>query len=143
MPELFELRLEVPFVAPDNSAIVSSRLKEAIREAAVDSGVEKVVVEGTLEPTFGQSLPTKEDIGLVLAALSFAIQVGELAWPHLKAFLEKLQARLQKTSSGQRVTAHFRIDDKEVRFENFATREDALVVLTKEYKERFQPRPQG
>lgn len=140
MPELFELRLEVPFVAPDNAAIVSSRLKEAIGRAAVDSGVEKVVVEGTLEPTFGQSLPTREEVGFVLAVLSFAIQVGPIAWPHLKAFWENLQTRLQKTSPGQRVTAHFRIDDKEVRVENF-TKEDAIVVLTKEYEARFKPRP--
>lgn len=142
MPELFELRLEVPVFAPDKSAIVSSRLKEAISEAAVDSGVEEIVVEGKLEPTFGQLLPTKEEVDIILAVVGFAIQQAPTAWPHLKAFLEQLRARLQKATPGAEIKGEITIDKKKIRFEGF-TDEDTIKVITKEYKVYFQPRSQG
>jgi len=141
MSELFELRLEVPFVPPDNSAIVSSRLKEAISKAAVDSGVEKVVAEGKLEPTFGQRLPTKEEVDIVLAILAFTIEQAPKAWPHLKAFLEQLWARLQKATPIA-IKADITIGKKKVHVEGL-TPDDAIKVITKEYEVYFQPRSQG
>ena len=141
MPEPFELRLEVPVIAPDKPAIVTSRLKEAIREAAVDSGVGKVVVEGKLEPTLGQLLPTKEDVDIILAVVGFAIQQAPTAWPHLKVFLEHLQARLQKTTP-TKIKADIAIGKKKISVKEL-TPDDAFKLITKEYEVHFKPRPQG
>ena len=141
MPELFELRLEVPVIAPDKSVIVSSRLKDAISKAAVDSGVEKVVAEGKLEPTFGQLLPTKEEVDIILAVVGFTIQQAPTAWPHLKAFLEQLWGRLQKTTPIA-IKADITIGKKKVHVEGL-TPDDAIKFITKEYEVHFKPRPQG
>lgn len=140
MPELFELRLEVPFVAPANPDTVISRLKEAMRQAADESGLEKVVVEGTLEPTFGQELPDKEGVTFIIAVVAFAIQVGELAWPYVKKWWRKLQGRLSNAAPGQQVTAVVRIGDREVPVDNFTSGEDAIAFLTEEYEVLFRPR---
>ena len=141
MPELFELRLEVPVFAPDKPAIVTSRLKEAISEAAADSGLEKVVAEGKVEPTFGQLLPTKEEVDIILAVVGFAIQQAPTAWPHLKVFLDQLSARLHKTTP-IKIKADITIGKKKVHVEGL-TPDDAIKFITKEYEVHFKPRPQG
>ena len=139
MPTPFELRLEIPFSAPENPAVVSSRLKEAISEAALDSGVREIVKEGNVEPTFGQQLPTEEEVGMILAVLTFII--GELpkAWPHVEAFLEQLRARLRRTSPGTTIKADITIGKKKMHFDGF-TDEDTIKVITREYKVYFEPR---
>jgi hypothetical protein len=141
MAELFELRLEVPVIVPDKPAIVTSRLKEAIGEAAVDSGVEEIVVEGKLEPTLGQLLPTKEEVDVILAVVGFAIQQAPTAWPHLKVFLEQLQARLHKTTP-IKIKAEITIGKKKISVKEL-TPDDTFRLITKEYEVHFKPRPQG
>jgi hypothetical protein len=139
MSASFELRLEIPFFAPDSPGAISDRLKQAINEAAIESDVGEIVKEGKVEPTFSQQLPTKEEVGMVLAVLTFVIEKGPLAWPYLKTFFDQLRARLQKTQKVSTIKADITIDGKKIHLDGF-TDEDTIKVITKEYKMFFQPR---
>jgi hypothetical protein len=141
MSEEFYLRLEIPVVAPDTPTTVSSQLKRAISKAAVDSDVEKVIARGKVEPTFEQRLPTKEEVELSIAILTFVIHEAPTAWPHLKAFLEYLGARLKKTTP-IKINVHIIIGSKKVHVEGL-TPGDAFKLATKECEMYLLPPTKG
>ncbi len=141
MEELFELRLEVPVIAPDNYTTVSSHLKEAISEAAIASGLERVIEKGKLAPTFEQRLPTKEEVELILAVVAFAIREAPKAWPYLKAFLEQLRTRLRKVTQKE-IKAKINIAGKELIVKGL-TSDDSIEFITEKYEVHFRPHSQG
>ena len=144
MAQSFELSLEVPVFSPDKPAEVGSQIREAIREAALDSGLAEVVGADELEPRFAQSLPSKGDIEIVKAVVAFAIQEAPKVWPYLQAFLERLRARLQGTASAERIKAEISIGSRKIRFEGF-TKDDefaaAIGETDKVLRISFGPHP--
>jgi hypothetical protein len=133
MGERFELRLEIPVIAPDTPEAVGASVREAIMEAEAEAGLEEQ------PPTFAQGLPTKEEIELIVAVLALAKVTVEL-WPEIRKFLRKLAARLGKTD--KKINAELRIGDKTVKVEGLGP-EDAVQVLIDKYEVHFRPRKRG
>ena len=133
MGERFELRLEIPVIAPDTPEAVGASVREAILEAEAEAGLEEQ------PPTFAQGLPTKEEIELIVAVLALANVTVEL-WPEIRKFLRKLAARLGKTN--KKINAELRIGDKTVKVEGLGP-EDAVRILIDKYEVHFRPRKRG
>ena len=133
MEERFELRLEIPVIAPDTPETVGAGVRQAVLEAEAEVGFE------AQPPIFAQGLPTKEEIELIVAVLALAKVSVEL-WPEIRKFLRKLAARLGKTN--KRISAELRIGDKTVKVEGLEP-EDAVRVLIDKYEVHFRPRKQG
>jgi hypothetical protein len=133
MEERFELRLEIPVIAPDTPEAVGASVREAIMEAEAEVGL------GEQPPTFAQGLPTKEELELIVAVLALAKVTVEL-WPEIRKFLRKLAAHLVKTN--KKINAELRIGDKTVKVEGLGP-EDAVRVLIDKYEVHFQPRKRG
>jgi len=133
MEERFELRLEIPVIAPDTPETVGTGVRQAVLEAEAEVGFEEQ------PPTFAQGLPTKEEIELIVAVLALAKVTVEL-WPEIRKFLRRLAARLGKTN--KRISVELRIGDKTVKVEGLEP-EDAVRVLIDKYEVHFRPRKQG
>ncbi|MCK4470842.1 MAG: hypothetical protein KAW49_03550 [Anaerolineae bacterium] len=134
MEEGFELRLEIPVIAPDTPETVGVYVRQAILEAEAEAGLTEQ------PPTFAQGLPTKEEIELIVAVLALA-KVGIEVWPEIRKFLRSLATRLGKTLP-VKVNAEVRIGDKTVKVEGL-TPEDAVRVIIDEYEVHFRPRKRG
>ncbi len=139
--DVFQLRLEMEPVVPDTVASLQSRLRDTIDQVIAASGLDALLKGRQPQPTFAQPLPTPEGLEIVIAFLAFAVQVTPLAWPHLKAFLTQLGARLSQATP-LTIKADITIGEKKVQVKGL-TPEDAMRVITEEYEVYFQPRAQG
>jgi len=129
--EGFELRLEIPVIAPDTPKTVSAYVHQAILEAEAEAGLTEQ------PPTFAQGLTTKEQIELIVAALAL-VKVTIEAWPEIRKFLRGLAVRLGKTLP-VKMSFEASIGDKKIRVEGL-TPEDAVCVLIDEYEVSLRPR---
>lgn len=134
MKEKFELRLEIPVLAPDTSQTVGNHVRQAILEAEAEAGLEEQL------PTFAQGLPTKEEIELIVAVLAL-VKVGLEMWPEIRKFLRGLAARLGKTLP-VKINAEVHIGEKKVKVEGL-TPTDAIAVIIDEYEVHFRPHKGG
>jgi hypothetical protein len=129
MKEGFELRLEVPIIAPDTPQDVGAYIRQAILEAEAEVGFEEQ------PPTFAQRL-TKEELELIVAVLALG-KVSLEVLPKVVEFLRGLAARLEKNVPAK-INAEVRIGDRKIKVEGL-TPKDAAAVIIDEYEVYFRP----
>jgi hypothetical protein len=137
MEEKFELRLEVPVIAPDTPESLGSYVRQAILEAEKEAGLPEQL------PTFAQELPTVEEVTVILkliVAVLSLVKVSIELWPKVRKFLRDLADRLEKKLPAK-INAEVCIGEKKVRVEGL-TPKDAITVIIDEYEVYFRPREQ-
>jgi hypothetical protein len=133
-----EIRLEVPFFPPDGPDVVSSRMQEAIDEAVTESDVEAVTDDGKVRTTYGQQLPTVETIGLITAILKLLVVVTPIAWPHIRALIEKLRKKLRNEPVASKIRIHIFYGDTEILLDGLSD-DDAFVIFIGDCELLFGP----
>ncbi len=129
MTEGFELRLEIPIIAPDTPETIGSHVRRAVLEAEVESGLPEQ------PPVFAQGLPTKEGIALVTAVLAL-VKTGLETWPVIHKFLHSLAARLDDDLP-VKMNAEVRIGGKVIKAKRLSPG-DAIRVISDECEVHFQ-----
>jgi len=146
MSKEFKLRLEVPFSPPDDRDVVVSRLKAAINEAVVESGIEAVTDDGKVKRTYGQELPSpdevKEVIGLITAVVKLMVVLTPIVWPHIKAFIERLRAKMQHDPAAAKIRIDIIANGREIHLDGL-TESDAFALFIGECEVIFQSRSEG